>query len=624
MSGCFRKKLLLTIITGIFSVLLMAANTKAAISASLNIEADSIQIGEQIRFNIEVNGTTSASQPDVKPIAGLNIQYLGPSTQVQIINLQTTSSVIFQYMITGAKAGQYTLGPYTIRAGGNIVKTNSIRLSVGGGGANSSSQNNQGHQNTRVDDSETQGPMGDRLFVTLDVPKKNLYYGERLPITVKFYISAGEVSIDKNISRPLFDQAEFVIDNLDIASQDDIILNGKSYHVVEFTPSISPVKPGTFQFGPAKITGTVIVRGPVGDIFEDFFGNFGGFERQPFEVSSKKITLHVLPLPEEGKPKDFSGGIGKFHFTVSASPTEEVLQGDPITVKMAVSGEGNLQVIAPPRLADTNGLKVYDAQRKSNGDQGAEVSFEQVVIPLDPNIKQIGPFTLNYFNPATGRYQQQTQGPIPVTVKPNPNFKAGAGWGDEGSAKKEEVGKDLVFIKDNPGSLEPKNNRLDRKPWFWLLQLLPLLGLAGAFQYRKRLEFLQADTAHSRAVRASSAASRRLAKIKGLLAAGELDNLLEELHQTLRGYLGEKFKLASAGMTGNVVEALKTKTIPGEVLTQIREFFDQYDFYRFTGAKLEPETARRLTDLTVAIITALDRLQPGRANARLPSIMSNN
>lgn len=618
MSGCLRNKLLLTALLGSFFLLMMAVNTFAAVSASLDIESNSIQIGEQIRFNISVNGTTNASQPDVKSTAGLNIQYLGPSTQVQIINMQTSSSIIFQYVIAGTKAGQYTLGPYTIRVGGRVIKTNSIRVTVGGGGSGSSSQTNpgysgnQGNQGSQVDDSDLRGPLGDRLFVTVEVPKTTLYYGQRIPIRVKFYISTDEVSIDKNISPPIFEQGDFVIDNTDISNQAETSLNGKSYHVVEFNPFISPVKPGNYSLAP-KITGNVIIRGQSDDIFGDFFGNY---ERQPFEVSSKKITLHVLPLPEAGKPKDYSGGIGNFQFNVSAAPTEEVLQGDPITVKMTVAGEGNLQVIAAPVIANKTGLKVYDAQRKSSGDGNSEVSFEQVVIPLDPNVKQIGPFTLNYFNPATGRYQQLTQPAIPVTVKPNPNFKAEANWGNEDSSNKEQVGKDLVFIKDHPGSLEPLNNRLDRKLWFWLLQLLPLSGLFIAFRYRKRLEFLQADTAHSRAVRASSAANRRLAKIKTLLSAGELDNLLEELHQTLRGYLGEKFKLAAAGMTGNVVEALKNKTIPEEDLTKIREFFSQYDFYRFTGAKLNPETAAQLVDLTVAIITALDRIQPGRTKSR--------
>ena len=127
-----------------------------------------------------------------------------------------------------------------------------------------------------------------------------------------------------------------------------------------------------------------------------------------------------MPLPEEGKPEGFSGAVGKFGFNVSVSPTE-VKEGDPITLRMTVNGEGNLTAFEMPSLSSKDNFKLYDPQiiEKDNIKKS-----EQVIIPNSAEVIQVPKIQFSYFDPDLKRYQTITRGPFPITVtkprKPSP------------------------------------------------------------------------------------------------------------------------------------------------------------------------------------------------------------
>ena len=83
---------------------------------------------------------------------------------------------------------------------------------------------------------------------------------------------------------------------------------------------------------------------------------------------------------------------------------------------------------------------------------------------------------------------------------------------------------------------------------------------------------------------------------------------MEELHLLIREYLGEKYGLTTAGMTGDVVERIAVYGVKPEKLREIKEFFDQYDYYRFTGNKIGPSEAEQLWERVDSIIKSLDQV----------------
>lgn len=610
MKGCLLKYFGVAVVAGCL-ILTLSART-FALTAEATIEANEISVGDSVQLSIRVSGTTSANNPDIGGIDGLEIRYFGPSTQIEVVNGKYSSSITHNYSVTALKAGRYQLGPFEVSAGRDKVSTNVINLTVADAPGGSSGNGNQAQPNqpSSENGSSGQSQLGNKLFMEMEVPRTKIYLGEKIPVKIRVYV--GNISLE-NVSYPTLNQPEVALGNMGKPSQRNTVVNGIPYQLVEFSSILTFVKVGRFNLGPVTMDCNVLLRSRARDpFFGDFFND--NYERHQVQLKTKPLAMNVMPLPQEGRPTDFSGGIGRFHLDVKASPTD-VLQGDPITVKMTVSGQGYLQAISPPHLEKTFGFKAYDPQKKnlSTTDQGVgeKVAFEQVLIPVDCSVKQVGPFVFSYFDPGTGSYQKTVVPAIPVNIKPNPNFKNNLSTGSTGSGS-EQLGRDLIFIKDAPGRLRYKEGRIYTKVWFWLLQLLPLILLGLALYYRRYTRMLESDTPQSRALRAGGLASKQLVKANELLAGGNLEEFLEQLHRTVRQYLGEKYKLPSAGMMGDVVERLKTEDIEAPVLQDIQEFFSRYDFYHFTGAKLSADDANQLWEMVNRVIRSLNEKNTGK------------
>jgi hypothetical protein len=555
-------------------------------TAKAVLDASSITAGEAVRLNITVEGPALAKEPVIEDMDGLEINFLGRRSSTAYINGQYSASINYCYEIIGLKPGSYTLGPFEIKVKNEKLTVNSVTLQV----------NDAVNQRKALPAiPEDSSPLGDKLFIQIELGKTQLYLGEKTPLKVRVYFS--EITID-DWNYPVIDQPEFVLDPMNKPSQRKVIINGRSYQLVEFSTNLTPVKTGNFSLGPASINIAVLIKRQTRDPF------FSSFKKYPIELKSNRLNLNILPLPVTGRPAGFSGGIGRFQIQAAGQPTE-VLQGEPVTLKLKVTGNGNLQTIGPPSLVSDQGLKVYDPQKKSPGEgETGQIHFEQVVIPTDPQVKKIGPFSLSYFDPYQGKYVKATAPAIPVKVKPNPNFKA-ALFSDT-TKERESFGKDLVFIKAGLGKIKRRQEQLIYQKSFWRLQLIPIIGLIIAFLYRSYQMSLHSDSLRSRAIRASSRAAKALAKVKAEIS-NKPENTLEQLHLLIREYLGEKYRLTTAGMTGDVVEKIAVYRVEPEALREVGEFFDQYDYYRFTGNKIGPVEAEQLWEKADSIIKFLDQ-----------------
>lgn len=556
------------------------------LSAKAFLDTSSITTGEAVQLNITVEGSTLATEPVLEEVDGLQIDFLGRSSSVNYINGVYSAIINYRYEIVGLKPGTYTLGPFEMKIKNQKLTANSVTLQV-------NSAVNQKAVPTIPEDSS---PFGDKLFLEMELGKTRLYLGEKTPLKIRLYFS--EITIN-DLNYPVLDQPEFVLDPMNKPSQRKVLIKDRSYEMIEFSTNLTPVKSGNFSLGPAAMNIAVLIKRQTRDAF------FSSFKKYPIELKSNRLNLNVLPLPVSGRPADYSGGIGRFQIQATGWPNE-VLQGEPITLKLTVTGSGNLQTIGPPILINNQGLKVYDPQKKSarEGETG-QIHFEQVVIPTDPQVKKIGPFSFSYFDPYQGKYVKTTAAAIPVKVKPNPNFKAVL-FSDTTEAESESFGKDLVFIKERPGNLKRHDEQIIYQSWFWWLQLLPIIGLISALFYRRYQTALHSDSPRSRALRAGTRATKALAKVK-MEIARKPENVLEELHLLIREYLGEKYRLTAAGMTGDVVGKIAVYGVKPEALREIKEFFDQYDYYRFTGAKIGADEAGKLWEKVDSIIKSLDQ-----------------
>jgi hypothetical protein len=284
-------------------------------------------------------GAVDNVAPVVPPQPDVAIRYIGPSTEVSIVNGRATQRVEHRYAISASKAGTYTIGPITVRKQGVLKEIGSVRLEVLASGAVAG---------------PTEGESA-QLSLTLTVPRTEVYLHEHIPMSLALRV--GQVRV-ADLQYPMVGGDGFSIEKLSEPTQRQEQVQGGTVQVVEFTTTLTPLRAGTLALGPATMRLNVLQRERRQDRFFGFFGE----TRRPTDLHSEPLSLTVLPLPDAGKPASFSGAVGQFQFEVRATPLDP-MAGDPVTVTSTVRGQGNLDTLNPPAIVGTDALRVYPVQQ---------------------------------------------------------------------------------------------------------------------------------------------------------------------------------------------------------------------------------------------------------------------
>ncbi|MFA5363341.1 MAG: BatD family protein [Candidatus Omnitrophota bacterium] len=577
-----------------FSALSFAAVCFAKeLSFEATVDRNKVSLGSSLQLALAFNNVQNMAALDFPPIDGFQARYLGPSTMMSIVNGKVSSSVTHNYVLLSTKAGNFKIGPFKLEYKGDTYTSNQLSVEVVKGPVENTSQPGSPAEPQITD-------LNDRLFVTIQTKNKTAYVNEIIPVTIKLYINNLGV---RDIQYPEFSHEGFSAGGFDKPKQYQEVYQGANCDVLEFNTSIFGLRPGEFKLGPAHVKCNLITRKqaiqkpPFGsnnsfdaDIFDDFFGRY---EAHSLDLQSGDILFSVLPLPGENRPEDFSGTLGNFDLEVTISP-REVKVGDPITLTMVVSGEGNFSIVGVPKLKSETGFKIYEPQIKQAGNQK---SFEQIIMPMSEQIKEIPLVSFSFFDTQTGAYKTITRGPFPITIVKsekeeskiieNKQFVAPA------LITEEKLGRDIVYIKDSPGRLRKKGEYLYKNKIFLVLQIIPLLlYLLTVIIYRRQKRF-KTDLKYARQLLAPRKARAGIRQAKKYLEKSNAQKFYDALFDTLQEYLGDKFHLPSKGITSSIIdEQLGGNGIAEEVLVKLRDIFRDCDMVRYASSQLTREDMR--------------------------------
>jgi BatD DUF11 like domain len=287
------------------------------------------------------------------------------------------------------------------------------------------------------------------------------------------------------------------------------------------------------------------------------------------------LPVTVLPLPEEGRPADFSGAVGQWNLEVTAKPTE-VAVGDPITFTIKVSGSGNIDTVPTPKLGGLDEFKTYEPTTKTTKDDlntTGERVIQQVLIARTPEVKQLPEVRLVYFDPVAKAYKTADKAPIKLVVKAGSGGQSTIVSGGNRLRPEEKLGQDIVYLKGDLGPV-PSTVPFCATPTFWTLNTMPVLALLGGIGWKRRTDKLRGDIAYARRLRAAREARKLLADAKSY----------DEVQRALQNYLGDRLNIPAAGITASIVEEqLLPRGISSELATGLRECFEACDTARFAG-----------------------------------------
>jgi hypothetical protein len=587
-----RKKYIMAVINYLLMTFVLTSSAAYAkeIGFQAALDREVIYLGQSAQLQLQFQGSTDIPAPDIPAIDGLQLRYTGPSTMMSIVNGRMSSSVTHIYRLVPLKTGKFQIGPFSTQHEGDTYRSNVLNVEVLDSAANAGGR--------AEPQQKPAASLGDRVFVKMHAGKKSAYINEIIPLTIKLYISGIGVS---DIQYPEYNREGFSGGQFDKPGQYKETAGGSEYDVVEFKTSIFATKDGTYKVGPARIKANLVTqkRRSRHSPFDDFFGNY---ETYPVELKSEALSLKVLPLPVTGRPSDFKGALGNFNFNLEVSPAE-VKAGDPVTLKMIISGSGNFDSVTSPSLKQHEGFKTYEPQAKQEGNRKI---FEHVLIPTTDTIKELPTVSFCFFNTAKGEYQTIVRGGVPLKVLKSDKKEEVTILDSPGNAARsvvrEKFGRDIIYIKESPGTLTRKGRYLYDNPLFILLQVIPVLTLIGVWAAYKRKERLSTDIGYARRLSAPRKARKGIHEAEAFLAKNSSGEFYDAVFKTIRDYVGNRFHVPSGGMTADSAgDVLKDMGLDQNMLSRLINIFRECDMARYAPSETGPdkmqETVRELKEL---------------------------
>jgi len=574
-------------------VLLLSFNSFAQ---SFNATVDKASVGVNDQFQIsftfsgqDINGIKSFTPPNFNNFMVLS----GPneSTSMQIINSSVTASRTYSYYLQPKNMGKFTIGSASLVYNGKTFYTNPLTINVEKGSPkpvpNNSSNNNQ---------AVTTAQIGDNLFILATVDRSKVYLGQPITVTYKLYTRLGiasQMQVSKLPSYEGFWAEEINVSNtINFTTE---MYKGKQYRVgllkiVELFPS----QLGELSVTPLQLDVPVQIRQnrkrSSGDIFDNFFNDpfFNPVQTVNYTAKSNTIKIHVIPLPAKDIPKSFNGAVGDYTMNSQISTTN-VKTNDPISLKINISGSGNIPLLNMPEINLPQGFDKYEPKTSEQINRAGSVSgtktFEYLIVPRAPGKKEIPPIQFSYFNPAKGTYVTLSTPSYSLNVTPG----SSNGNGTIAGYTKEEIkllGQDIRYIKTSDNDLRKQGSGELFGFGFWTATILPLVLLSGLVTWKRRQDKLAGNIQLLRYQRAEKVAKARFKTAKSLMEANNQIGFYAEISQALFGYLEDKLHIPKAEISlDRAADELQKKSIDSSLITSLKDCTEKCDYARFAPSQ---------------------------------------
>lgn len=573
-----------------------------------------VKVGQQFRLTYTINTEAEDFRsPDLRHFTVLAGPSTSSSTNVSVVNGKMTKNyrLQFTYVLQADETGEFTIPPATIRVDGETYESNPVQIEViDGNGSSAGQKSGQADRQQSSKQREEAKSGRDDLFVKVLVNKSNVYREEPLVATIKLY-SKLNISGLENVNFPDFENFyKQEIETKPLRQLEKENVNGEIYGTgVLKKYLLFPQRSGSITIQPFEVD--CIVRKKVEEesrsVFDDFFGSY---KKAKVSIESEPVRINVKSLPSD-EPDDFTGGVGSFNMQASLNKNS-VETNEGVTLKINISGNGNLKVLEAPRVNFPPALEVYDPKVSSDinvsesGATGNKI-IEYLVIPRHAGDYNIPSIAMAYFDPGTGNFRtMQTQ---PMTL----NVAKGEGdttTGVRSTRSKQDVniiGSDIRYIQAKNFDYRKKGEYLFGSSKFYAVYAGGIAVFFVVFFIRRRKMKESADVAMMKNRKANKYARRRLKVALKSLKAGEEDKFYEETLKALWGYLSDKLGISLAELSRDKAkEILLQKHIPENLTDQFIELIDNCEFARYAPSR-GVEQMDELYNHSISIISRLQQ-----------------
>lgn len=580
-------------------------------------------VGRPFQLTYSVNQRSKDLQiaeiTDFDVLAG---PYQSTSSSTSFVNGKRTSSFqqTYTYTLMAQREGTFTIAPASIRVSGDTYTSNGVRITVLPEDEQPQ-QSQQSQQPTRQantqssqQSSSNSGTVSsENLFIRTIVSKTRVHEQEAILLSYKLYFAGVDVAqFTNNTKIPEF--TGFLKQDLEQGEIQTELehYNGRNYQTATlYRTLLYPQHSGDIQIDPATFEAVLRVqtRAQVRSIFDDFFGTYTNVTRA---IKAPGVTIHVESLPS-GKPAGFSGGVGQFTLSPSISQTE-VETNDAVTIRLDISGTGNMKLLKTPSVDWPEGFEPYDPKVTNNfkttaaGVSGTK-SIEYLAIPRASGDYTVPSVAFSYFDTESDTYKTLTTPEYTIHVKKGAGDSAAASAPTNYVNKEDikQLGSDIRYIHTNASSLTPARPALVAygSLTFWLLYLVPLAIAVLLFVvFRKQIRE-NADTTRVRYKRANKVAQKRLRAADKLLQENKKEAFYEEIERAAKQYLSDRLSIPTADLNkDNIASILRSKGVADTLVNEVIEVLSTAEFARYA-----PSTDHAMADLYKATAQLIDHLE---------------
>ena len=561
----------------------LGAAPATAQTAAATVSSQQVRVGETLTYTVTLRGGRGRRVGPPLATGGLRLVSQQPVLDATtVINGQTERRVAWAYQ--GARAGTGRIGQFRAEIGGRSVLVDAVQITIQGGPAVGP---------------PAAAPAGSReLFVRAEPSRRTAVVGQQVVVDYVLYF---EPQIQPRQTSPVgtWDAAGAWREEMEIASAypRPATLGGQPYEAVTIRRvALFPTRSGTLELAPMRFTVDLIRtdRSFSNDPFAPFFSPFNQrFEDR--EVTAPAATIDVRPLPD-GAPASFAGAVGQFEMTTTTDDAT-VEAGEPVRVRVALRGDGNVATLEAPALDVPAGVDAYDPRedrellRSGAAFRGVK-TFTYTLVPQGGGTFRVPAAPWTYFDPTDGRYKTLEVPPVEIVAE-------GEALADAPPAADPNAPAALLTAADwrrPPG----------RPVWLWAVLggglALPAVAAAGVLGARAGRRRLAAETPAKRSRRVGADVRRQLGAARALGGPAAY----AEVERALRAFLADRFGAPAGPRSADALDRALAPDVPDDLRQRTRDVLAACARGQFAPGLAGPPTD--VIDEAEAVLGDLDAL----------------
>ena len=560
------------------------------ITVSAEVTPKIISLNETATLRVTVSANQqlgNIAPPKLEASPEFNVSYGGSSSQYNFAGNQISVSVTWTYVLRPKKVGQFTVPEIGISHGNKTYTADPVTIQV-------LPKSKKPLQTKSTQNTFTDAFSSSTHKVEASVDNSHPYVNEQIIYAFRYFYTARIPSFNgPAYTPPSFRQ--FWRTKLDRKQNRRQVIDGTLYWIWEIQAWLFPITAGKVTIEPAKLS-LPIAAGR-------------GLPQVSRVLVTNPVEVNIRPLPQEGKPANFAGTVGQYR--IQAQTDRQTIEaGDGFTLRVQISGKGNIETVHVPTVPALPNMAIYDPQITDaigvvdSKVQGSR-TYEYVIIPSKEGHWTIPAIDYPYFDPQTENYQVARTVPITINVLPNPNGATGTTPPHTTQSDIHLLKQDIRYIK--PDSLELSNQYLQpyKRASFWVAQTLPIAIVLSIWFYRQRQakrdpKQLQEQHAAKNALRIIEDAKKR--------ATNEPTTFYGILANGLYQYIGDIFNISPGGLNPELVRQQCTEAgFPESATTQIVDTLTQCDYVRFAPVSASPTDMENALNRARAAINEIEK-----------------